>query len=263
MAVLIMDKNLSALEVVSRARSDSKITGIEIINNIFDDFMELHGDRLSGDDPAIVGGIALFRSQPVTVITTNRGNDTVEKIKTHFGSAMPTGYRKSLRLIKQAAKFNRPVFCFVNTAGAFPSKDAEEGGQGAAIAQNILQLSSLPIPIITVIYGEGGSGGALALACGDEVWMLENSTYSILSPEGFASIMWKNSDRADEAAELMQMTPPKLLEKKVIEGIIPESDNHVQTCQKIGQILDQHLKLLQGLSSEQLIQRRMARYRKF
>lgn len=258
-----MDEKLSAMDIVGRARSDQKITGIEIINNIFDDFMELHGDRLSDDDPAIVSGIALFHNQPVTVITTNRGSNTSEKIKTHFGSAMPAGYRKSLRLIKQAAKFNRPVLCFVNTAGAFPSKDAEEKGQGAAIAQNILQISSLPIPIITVIYGEGGSGGALALACGDEVWMLEDSTYSILSPEGFASIMWKDSARAAEAAELMQMTPQKLLEKKIIDGIIPESDNHLQTCQAIDQVLWHHLKVLQKLDKEQLIQMRMARYRKF
>ncbi len=178
-----MNEQLSASEIVKRARNDNKITGMEIIQNIFPDFVELHGDRAGGDDPAIVGGIANFHQQAVTVITTDRGKTTEEKIIKHFGSPMPSGYRKALRLIKQAAKFKRPVFCFVNTAGAFPSKEAEENGQGSAIAQNILQISQLAIPIITIIYGEGGSGGALALACGDEVWMLENSTYSILSPD--------------------------------------------------------------------------------
>lgn len=252
-----------AMQVVTAARSDTKITGTEIINNIFDDFMELHGDRLGGDDLAIVGGIAIFDGQPVTVITTNRGNSPAEKLKTRFGSAMPAGYRKSLRLIKQAAKFSRPVICLVNTAGAFPSKEAEEEGQGAAIAQNILQISALPIPIITVIYGEGGSGGALALACGDEVWMLEKSTYSILSPEGFAAIMWKDSTRASEAAELMQMTPRALLKQKIIEGIIPESADHQQTCLDIKQVLSQRLRSLAKLSKEQLLAKRRSRYRQF
>lgn len=176
---------------------------------------------------------------------------------------MPSGYRKALRLIKQAAKFKRPVLCFVNTAGAFPSKEAEENGQGSAIAQNILQISQLAIPIITIIYGEGGSGGALALACGDEVWMLENSTYSILSPEGFASIMWKDSTKADKAAELMQMVPQALLKQGIIEGIIPESEKHQQTCKNIEQVLVKRLNKLQELSPNQLLANRKKRYRKF
>lgn len=258
-----MSKGLSASQIVERARSDNKITGMEIIQNIFPDFIELHGDRVGGDDPAIIGGLATFHDQPVTVITTDRGKTTAEKVEKHFGSPMPSGYRKALRLIKQAAKFKRPVFCFVNTAGAFPSKEAEENGQGSAIAQNILQISQLPIPIITVIYGEGGSGGALALACGDEVWMLENSTYSILSPEGFASIMWKDSSQADKAAELMQMVPQALLKQQIIEGIIPESEDHQQVCLAIEHTLEKRLNKLQSISASELLAKRKARYRKF
>ena len=258
-----MNEQLSASQIVERARSDNKITGVEIIENIFPDFIELHGDRVGGDDPAIIGGLATFNQQPVTVITTDRGKAPAEKLEKHFGSAMPSGYRKSLRLIKQAAKFKRPVFCFVNTAGAFPSKEAEENGQGAAIAQNILQISQLPIPIITVIYGEGGSGGALALACGDEVWMLENSTYSILSPEGFASIIWKDSTKANKAADLMKMIPQALLKQRVIEGIIPEEENHRQTCLNIEKVLLKRLQYLQNLTPSELLVNRKKRYRKF
>ncbi len=249
-----MNEQLSASEIVKRARSNNKITGMEIIQNVFPDFVELHGDRAGGDDPAIVGGIAAFHQQAVTVITTDRGKTTEEKIIKHFGSPMPSGYRKALRLIKQAAKFKRPVLCFVNTAGAFPSKEAEENGQG---------ISQLAIPIITIIYGEGGSGGALALACGDEVWMLENSTYSILSPEGFASIMWKDSSKADKAAELMQMVPQALLRQGIIEGIIPESEEHRKICKNIEQVLLKRLNKLQELSPNQLLANRKKRYRKF
>ncbi len=227
------------------------------------DFMELHGDRLGSDDPAIIGGIATFNGQPVTVISTDRGQTPADKLKKHFGSPMPGGYRKALRLIQQAGKFRRPVICLVNTAGAFPSKDAEEEGQGAAIAQNIYQIMQTPTPIITVIYGEGGSGGALALACGDEIWMLEHSTYSVLSPEGFASILWKDGSRAAEAAEIMQMTPGPLLKHGIIEGIIPESHDHVTTILAIKQVLSAELTKLQGRSPEQLLKLRHARYRKF
>ena len=176
---------------------------------------------------------------------------------------MPGGYKKELRLVEQATKLKRPVLFFVNTAGAFPSKEAEEEGQGAAIATNILKIGQAPIPIITVIYGEGGSGGALALACGDEVWMLNYSTYSILSPEGFASIMWKDSSRANEAAKVMQMTPDPLLKKKVIEGIIPESDNHAETCENIKNLLVKRLAFLEQFKGEELLTRRRERYRNF
>ena len=254
---------LSAMEIVQRARNDNKITGIEIIQQLMPDFMELHGDRLGADDPAIVGGIATFNGRPVTVITTDRGQTTADKVAKHFGSPMPAGYRKALRLVKQAEKFKRPVICLVNTAGAFPSQGAEEQGQGAAIAQNILQISQVKVPVITIIYGEGGSGGALALASGDEVWMLEHSTYSVLSPEGFASILWKDSSKADAAAEVMQMTPEALLKQDIIEGIIPEDQDHRVTCQQIGRVLTTELEQLEQLSPAVLLAKRQARYRKF
>lgn len=254
---------LSAMDIVQQARSDNKVSGPEIIQQLMPDFMELHGDRLGSDDPAIIGGLATFAGQPVTVISTDRGQNTADKVKKHFGSPMPGGYRKALRLIQQAGKFQRPVICLVNTAGAFPSKDAEEQGQGAAIAQNIYQIGQIPTPIITIIFGEGGSGGALALACGDEVWMLEHSTYSVLSPEGFASILWKDGSRAAEAAEIMQMTPAPLLKRGIIEGIIPESQEHVTTIQAIKQVLSAELTKLQSRSPEELLRLRHARYRKF
>lgn len=255
---------LRAADIVAKARSDQKITGMEIINNLFGDFMELHGDRLGSDDPAIIGGLASFHGQPVTVITTDRGRTPAEKVAKHFGCPMPGGYRKALRLVKQAEKFRRPVLCFVNTSGAFPSKAAEEEGQGAAIAHNILAISQVTVPVITVIYGEGGSGGALALACGDEVWMLDYSTYSILSPEGFASILWKDASRAGEAAEVMQMTPTALLQKNVIDGIIDEDEaDHRQTCQNIDQVLQKRLAALEQLTPQELLAKRQERYRKF
>ncbi|MEY8441532.1 carboxyltransferase subunit alpha [Lactobacillaceae bacterium 24-114] len=258
-----MNERLSPTEIVKLTRSDDKLTGREIINTIFPDFFELHGDRAGSDDPAIIGGLASFDRQPVTVISTDRGQTPAEKVAKRFGSAMPGGYRKALRLVEQAAKFQRPVFLFVNTAGAFPSKDAEEEGQGAAIAENILKIGQAPVPILTVIYGEGGSGGALALACGDEVWMLNYSTYSILSPEGFASIMWKDSSRADEAAKVMQMIPEPLLKNKIIEGIISESNDHAETCANIQRLLEKRLNFLNQFTGEQLLARRRERYRKF
>lgn len=179
-----------AMEVVQAARDEKHISGHELRKVLFPDFFELHGDGLSGDDPAIVGGLATFHGQPVTVITTSRGHSLNERIEKHFGQPEPSGYRKACRLVENAAKFHRPVFLFVDTAGAYPGKSAEENGQGEAIAQNLLRIGQAKTPIITIIYGEGGSGGALALACGDGVWMLEDSIYSVLSPEGFASILW-------------------------------------------------------------------------
>lgn len=168
--------------------------------HLFSDFVELHGDRQGADDPAIVGGIGLFAGQPVTVITTSRGHKLEERLAKHFGQAEPAGYRKAARLVKDAARFKRPVLLFIDTAGAFPGKEAEYAGQGQAIAQCLTDIGQAQTPIISVIFGEGGSGGALALACGDELWMMENSMYSVLSPEGFASILWKDASRAAEAA---------------------------------------------------------------
>ena len=262
MEVTNMSK-LTAAEIVKTSRSESKITGVEIIKQLFPDFMELHGDRRGSDDPAIVGGLATFEGQPITVITTDRGKSIAERVAKHFGSPEPGGYRKALRLTEQAGKFHRPVVILVNTAGAYPGRSAEENGQGQAIAENLLAISQIPTPIITIIYGEGGSGGALALACGDQVWMLANSTYSILSPEGFASILWKDSSRADEAAEVMQMTPEALLKKQVIEGIIDESTDHQVTTKQIAEVLKRELPKLQQLTPEELLSQRHQRYRKF
>lgn len=253
----------SASAIVAAARSDQKITTKELIQQLFPNFIELHGDRLGTDDPAIVGGVASFNDQPVTVVATDRGKTVEERMATHFGCPTPGGYRKALRLAKQAAKFHRPILFFVNTPGAYPGKSAEENGQGAAIADNLLQIAQLPTPIITVIFGEGGSGGALALACGDAVWMLANSTYSILSPEGFASILWKDSRRAGEAAEIMQLTPTSLLKKQVIEGIIAEPTDHQQVIANIGVTLTSELARLSQYSPEELINNRQQRYRKF
>lgn len=250
-------------QVVAAARDLHKVTGPEIIHSLINHFTELHGDRLGEDDPAIIGGIGLFHDLPVTVITTDRGQSAAERIAKHFGCLTPAGYRKSLRLIKQAAKFHRPIICLVNTPGAYPGQSAEEHGQGAAIAQNLLEISQVPTPIITIILGEGGSGGALALACGDQIWMLENSTYSILSPEGFASILWKDSSRADEAAAIMQLIPEDLLRKKVIDGIIEEPTDHAAVLSNIDKILQQEISHLQKLSTTDLLQQRHDRYRQF
>lgn len=253
----------TAAEIVAAARSDQKITTDELIKQLFPNFIELHGDRSGSDDPAIIGGLATLNGLPITVIATDRGTTVDERVATHFGCPTPGGYQKALRLAKQAAKFQRPVLFFVNTPGAYPGQSAEENGQGFAIADNLLQISQLATPIITVIFGEGGSGGALALACGDEVWMLENSTYSILSPEGFASILWKDSGRASEAAEIMQLTPTDLMKKKVIDGVIPEPSDHKEVIDNIGTVLQRELAKLRKYSAEELVQERHKRYRKF
>lgn len=255
--------NRVAMDVVKAARSEAHVSGHELRLQLFPDFFELHGDGLSGDDPAIVGGLATFNGQPVTVITTSRGHSLEERMQKHFGQPEPSGYRKVLRLVKNAAKFHRPVFLFVDTAGAYPGKSAEENGQGEAIAQNLLQIGQMATPIITVMYGEGGSGGALALACGDEVWMLENSMYSVLSPEGFASILWKDADKVAEAASKMKLTPEDLLSLDVIEGIIDEPADHTVVCRNIKQRLETELAKLQAMSDDELLKRRYERFSKF
>lgn len=253
----------SAIEIVKAARSEKHITGHEIRKTLFPDFFELHGDGVSGDDPAIIGGIATFHGQPVTVITTSRGHSLDERLVKHFGQPSPAGYRKAVRLVKQAEKFHRPVLIFVDTAGAYPGKEAEKAGQGQAIAQNLLKIGQAKTPIITVLYGEGGSGGALALSCGDQVWMMEHSIYSVLSPEGFASILFKDASRVDEAAEVMKLTPQDLLKMGVIEGIIDEPDNHEQTLMNIERVLTKEIKKLQKLDDAELLNKRYERFRKF
>lgn len=217
-----MENKISAWERVKIARGTERPTSIDYISHIFDRFLELHGDRYCRDDGAIVGGIATIDGIPVTVIGQQKGRNIKQNMKRNFGMPNPEGYRKALRLMKQAEKFHRPVICFVDTPGAFCGIEAEMRGQGEAIAKNLYEMSSLKTPILSIVIGEGGSGGALALAVADEVWMLENATYSILSPEGFASILWKDSKRADEAAGIMKITGEDLLELKIIDQVIPE-----------------------------------------
>lgn len=211
-----------AWDHVLLSRRADRLTALDYIQTIFDDFMEFHGDRYYGDDGAVVGGIATFYGIPVTVIGQQKGKNTKDNIKRNFGMPLPEGYRKALRLMKQAEDFKRPVICFVDTPGAFCGIEAEERGQGEAIARNLFQMSDLKVPILSIIIGEGGSGGALAMAVANEVWMLEHGVYSVLSPEGFASILWKDSKKADQAAEVMKMTAEDLMKLHVIDDIIPE-----------------------------------------
>ena len=251
-------------QIVAAARSQAKITTFELIEHLFDDFFELHGDRQGADDPAIVGGLARFCGRPITVVATDKGKTPKQRVAKHFGSPEPAGYRKLLRLAKQAQKFGRPLVTFVNTAGAYPGRSAEEQGQGEAIARCLLELGQLKVPMITFIFGEGGSGGALAMACGDRVYMLEDSMYSVLSPEGFASILWKDSQRADEAAKVMQLTPNALLEHGAIEGVIAEDENdHLSTLEAIKTVLKRDLELLTKKDPTELLAERYERFRKF
>ncbi len=215
-------KNLTAWDKVSIARLVERPTALDYINRIFENFMELHGDRYYGDDSAIVGGIAEFNGMPVTVIAQQKGSNTKENIKRNFGMPNPEGYRKALRLMKQAEKFHRPVICIVDTPGAYCGIGAEERGQGEAIARNLMEMSNLKTPIISIVIGEGGSGGALAMAVADEVWMLEHAIYSILSPEGFASILFKDASRSKEAANMMKITAQDLINFGIIDRIIKE-----------------------------------------
>ncbi|MBU5279082.1 acetyl-CoA carboxylase carboxyl transferase subunit alpha [Ligilactobacillus animalis] len=259
-----MANSKTPAQVVVAARSQAKITTPELIEHLFDDFFELHGDRQGSDDPAIVGGLARFCGRPVTVVATDKGKTPKQRVAKHFGSPEPAGYRKLLRLAKQAEKFGRPVVTFVNTAGAYPGRSAEEQGQGEALARCLLELGQLEVPLITFIFGEGGSGGALAMACGDRVYMLEDSMYSVLSPEGFASILWKDSQRADEAAEVMQLTPEALLEHGAIEGVIAEDENdHLATVAAIKAVLKRDLELLVKKDPTELLAERYERFRKF
>ncbi|MCD7032793.1 acetyl-CoA carboxylase carboxyl transferase subunit alpha [Metabacillus sp. GX 13764] len=214
--------NIQPWDRVQIARHPSRPTTLDYISELFTDFFECHGDRLYGDDEAIVGGIAKFQGKPVTVIGHQRGKDTKENIRRNFGMPHPEGYRKALRLMKQADKFGRPIICFIDTKGAYPGKAAEERGQSEAIARNLFEMSGLRVPVICVVIGEGGSGGALALGIGNHLLMLENSTYSVISPEGAAALLWKDASLAKKAAETMKITAPDLKELGVVDEIIPE-----------------------------------------
>lgn len=262
-----MNKNLDPNIRIEIAKSKSRPNLRDIINLVFKDFTELHGDRLYGDDGAIIGGIATFGGQPVTVIGHLKGKNVTENIKCNFGMPQPEGYRKALRLMKQAEKFSRPIICFVDTPGAHCGVGAEERGQGEAIARNLLEMSTLTVPVVSVVTGEGGSGGALALAVANEVLMLENAVYSIISPRGFASILWKDASREKEAARIMKITSYDLLDLGVIEGVIPEPEGGAHTDvnlygKNIKDAIKASLKKLSKLSKEELAEQRYQKYRK-
>ena len=254
---------MSAYEKVLLARAKDRPTGLSYIENIFEDFIELHGDRRFADDPAIVGGIATLKGQPVTVIAIDKGKDMRERVKRNFGSPNPEGYRKALRLMRQAEKFHRPVVCFVDTAGAFCGMGAEERGQGQAIAENLLEMSGLKTPIVSILVGEGGSGGALALAVADQVWILENAVYSVISPEGCASILWKDSKKVKDAADCLRLTAQDMADLGVVEQVFPEDKDFAETYRQIQEELERLLPELQALPVEELLEQRYQRFRKY
>ena len=260
-------ENVSAWEHVLKSREKERPVGKDYIDRLFTDFVELHGDRYYKDDPAVVGGIAYFHGKAVTVIAQCKGKTTKENLERNFAMPSPEGYRKALRLMKQAEKFQRPVICFVDTPGAFCGMEAEERGQGEAIARNLYEMSALKVPVLSIVIGEGGSGGALALAVADEVWMMENAVYSVLSPEGFASILWKDSKRASEAAGVMRLTAADLKELKVIEEIIREpevyrEDTMVPVLRELEEKMEHFLEQYGSLSEKQLTDRRYDRFRR-
>lgn len=256
----------SAWDKVQIARDAKRPTSIDYIQEIFDRFYEMHGDRAFRDDGAIVGGIAALNGQPVTVIGVQKGRNTKDNILRNFGMPSPEGYRKALRLMKQAEKFNRPIITFVDTPGAFCGMEAEERGQGEAIARNLLEMADLKVPLLSIIIGEGGSGGALALAMGNEVWMMENATYSILSPEGFASILWKDSKKASKAAEVMKITAKDLKKLGIIERIISEEtpadqETLLAVAAEMKEQMTEFLKRMDGMAGEEISCARYDRFR--
>lgn len=258
---------LSPWNRVQIARHPSRPTTLDYIEHIFTNFFECHGDRFYGDDEAIVSGIAKFQGLPITVIGHQRGKDTKENIRRNFGMPHPEGYRKALRLMKQADKFNRPIVCFIDTKGAYPGKAAEERGQSEAIARNLFEMAGLSVPVICIVIGEGGSGGALALGVGNHIHMLENSTYSVISPEGAAALLWKDASLAKKAAESMKITAPDLKELGVIDEIITEVKGGAhrdiaQQAMYIEEVLKSSLRELRELNSDALIQHRYHKYKR-
>ena len=246
---------------VKLARDNKRPTGLDYIRNLFTDFVEMHGDRYYGDDPAIVGGIARLGENPVTVLAMEKGHTAKERTRRNFGAPHPEGYRKALRLMKQAEKFGRPVICFVDTSGAYCGVGAEERGQGCAIAQNLLELSTLCVPVISIIIGEGGSGGALAMALADRVWMLQNAVYSVISPEGCASILWKDSAKAAEAASSLKLTAEDAKSLGIADKSLSEKELGKQEfyC-RIRMLLARQLQELE--EDAELVSKRYDRFRK-
>ena len=264
-----IEKNvLTAWERVEIARKPKRKTALDYINEIFDEFIELHGDRCYGDDKAMVCGLGRIENQNYTIIAEQKGRNTRENIERNFGMPNPESYRKAIRIMKQAEKFNRPVITFIDTKGAYPGVEAEQRGQGEAIARNLYEMSGIQVPILCLMIGEGGSGGALALAVGNEVWMMENATYSILSPEGFASILWKDGKRAKEAATVMKITAQDLKELSVVDKVIPEyggadDDALTSIAAWMKGNMKEFLRAQNDKSGKQLAQERYDRFRKF
>ena len=259
-------ENPSSWERVNMARFQERPSTLDYIDEFIDGFIEFHGDRYFSDDAAIVGGIGMFEGIPVTIIGHQKGKNTKENIIRNFGMASPEGYRKALRLMKQAVKFNRPILTFIDTSGAFCGLGAEERGQGEAIAKNLLEMSSLRTPIISIVIGEGGSGGALALGVGDRVAMLENAIYSVISPEGLSSILWKDSGLASKASDVMKLTAKDLLELKVIDGIIKEALGGAHkdmklTAENVREYISRELKELRKKDKETLLEERYKKFR--
>lgn len=260
------EEKLTAWQRVELSRRKDRPVGSDYIDALFTDFVEFHGDRYFADDKAIIGGVARFHGMPVTVIAQAKGRNTKENIERNFGMPEPEGYRKALRLMKQAEKFARPVICLVDTPGAFCGLEAEERGQGEAIARNIYEMSGLKVPVVSIIIGEGGSGGALAMATADEVWMLENSIYSILSPEGFASILWKDSSKAKEAAEVMKLTAENLKAQGIVERVFAEPETYTvqnmdSVIMQINKAIEEFLMRYGSMSEQELIRHRYERFR--
>lgn len=259
--------NLGAWGRLQLARHPQRPYTDDFIRMMFEDFSEIHGDRQFADDPAIVTGMARFRGQPVLIVGTQKGRDTKQRLARNFGQAKPEGYRKALRAMRLAAKFGRPILVFVDTQGAYPGMDAEERGQAEAIARNIREMARLPVPIIVTITGEGGSGGALAIAVGDRVFMLENSVYSVISPEGCASILWRDAGKAEIAAEALKITPTELLEMKLIDGIVPEPEggahtDYAATAKLLEPVVLAALSELSPVPPEQLVDQRYEKFRR-
>ncbi len=264
---MVINMSLTPWEKVKLARMPVRPTGLDYIDRIFDHFLEMHGDRFFADDQAIVGGIAFLGDMPVTVIAQQKGRNTRENIARNFSMPHPEGYRKALRLMKQAEKFHRPVICLIDTPGAFCGLGAEERGQGEAIARNLAEMMLLQTPIVSVVISEGGSGGALALGVADKVYMLEHSIYSILSPEGFASILYKDAGKAEQAARDMKLTAQDLLQFGIIDGILPEPkggahNDYDQMAQNIREVLLKDLQELMNLGTDGMLEKRYQKFRK-
>lgn len=261
---------MKAYDIVKKARDVQRMSTIEVIQGLCSDLVEFHGDRRDGDDQAIIGGVGMMNNgKPVTIIGLQKGRDTAENIRRNFGSSGPSGYRKAQRLMKQAEKFKRPILTLVNTAGAHAAPESEEKGIGQAIAESLTVMSELTVPTLSIILGEGGSGGAIALSLSNQVWMMENSIYSILSPEGFASILWKDASKAEEAAEMMRLTASELKALEIIDHIIPEKDENGQDlsnqelAQRLGKKIQEAFVEMSQMSPQECSQSKYDRFRKY